>query len=350
MIRKMLLASVSLALVAGAPASAQRARYPLTESLRPVNFATPDIPEWTLRPGRLIDVGGHRLNLYCMGRGGPTILMFSGGGWGAMAFGGIQPAIAEHGRVCSYDRAGIGFSEVGNPEPSPEQPIRDVATMMERAGERGPFVLVGWSLGGMEARQFAADYPDRVAGLVTIDGSAFDDQPLTGTETWHTASVKLITDCHNDAVAGVFRTNADRLRACARLLNPLDRIPAVRAAIGDRVLDPAAYAIARHRITRGSEMYARLRATRRTFGDLPVRALLASEHIVPPANANASRETIANPTFVRFAVTVAGWSTNGRVVTVPGTGHAIHFQRPDAVVDVIREVHGLARARAARRR
>lgn len=336
-----------LALLASLPLSAaadSRDRQS-TPPLKPVNLANPELPDWAARPGRLIDVGGYRLNLYCQGEGGPTILFFAGGGWGAAGFANIQPALAAHGRVCSYDRAGQGFSDIGPLEPPVDQAIRDAATLMAKAGEKGPFIAVGWSLGGMEARQFATDHPELVAGLVTIDGSSFDEEPLTGDESWYKRSVVMLTDCLNDARSGVLAKDETRRRACARMINPLDRVPAMRAAIGDRVIDPNVFVLNLYNFQHNGARAARLRETRRPFGDIPFRALLASEHVVVPAGKPplASADAMPNASFVRFAIKVATLSTDGHVVIVPGTTHPIHFDRPDQVVAVIEEVRTRAR-------
>jgi len=321
-----------------APASARERKA--SPPLKPVNLANPELPDWATRPGRLIDVGGYRLNLYCQGKGGPTILFFAGGGWGAAGFSNIQPALARHGRVCSYDRAGQGFSDIGPLEPPIDQAVRDARMMMAKAGETGPFIAVGWSLGGMEARQFATDHPELVAGLVTIDGSAFDEEPLTGEESWFKRSVTMLTDCLNDARSGLLGKDETRRRACARMINPLDRVPAMRAAIGDRVIDPNVFMLNLYNFQHNGARATRLRETRRAFGDIPFRALLASEHVVVPAGKPplASSDSMPNASFVKFAIKVATLSTDSHVVIVPGTTHPIHFDRPDQVVAVIEDV------------
>lgn len=324
---------------------AARDRFPLTAALKPVDMSRPSVPDWTLRPGRLVDVGGYRLNIYCMGRGAPTTVLFSGGGWGAIAFSNIQPALSEHGRVCSFDRAGAGFSDLGPLTPDPGQGAREASILLDRAGEKGPFVLAGWSLGGMEARQFAADHPERVAGLVMIDGSPFDEVPLKGDESWYLGSLKLLADCRKDADAGTLRTDPARRSYCARVVNPLDALPQVRAAIGDRVIDPHAYALADYNLRHQPAVFARLRDTRKDFGNLPLRVIVASDHVIAPQPEDkpAALDAISNPALLRFAVKLAGTSQRGKVIIVPGTSHAVHFDRPDEVVATIVDVLDVVR-------
>lgn len=121
-------------------------------------------------PGRLVDVGGHRLHIYCTGSGSPTVVLEPGlGEPSSMVAGWIAPAIAADTRVCIYDRAGRGWSE---PAAGPEDGVAlasSLHTLLERAGEQGPYVLAGHSAGGAYVLNFARLYPDDVAGVVLLD-------------------------------------------------------------------------------------------------------------------------------------------------------------------------------------
>jgi pimeloyl-ACP methyl ester carboxylesterase len=123
-------------------------------------------------PGRLIDVGGHRLHLNCTGSGSPTVVLEPGAGMMSSALGWIAPAVARDTRVCVYDRAGRGWSE---PADGPQDGLRiatDLHTLLQRGQVPGPYVLAGHSFGGLYALTYAARYPDEVAGMVLIDSTA----------------------------------------------------------------------------------------------------------------------------------------------------------------------------------
>jgi len=122
------------------------------------------------RPGHLVQLpDGRKLNLYCSGRGSPTVLLESGFGAGAFAWGKVQPTIAWKTRVCAYDRAGYGFSDPG-PLPRDGATIaRDLDLALQAAGIRGPYIVVGHSAGALYARLFAARRLDQVQGLVLLD-------------------------------------------------------------------------------------------------------------------------------------------------------------------------------------
>src|SRR5256884_5080505 len=124
----------------------------------------------TAMPGHLVDVGGHRLYVHCTGSGSPTVVLVSGLAETSVYWDGwIAPAVAQNTTVCSYDRAGQGWSD---PPAGPQDGAAvatDLHTLLANAQIPGPYVLVGHSTGGAYARVFAARYPDQVAGMVFLD-------------------------------------------------------------------------------------------------------------------------------------------------------------------------------------
>ncbi len=126
-------------------------------------------------PGQLVDIGGYRLHLWCAGDGAPAVILDTGLGGSSADWGVVQPAVAQFTRVCSYDRAGMGYSDRG---PSPRTARRiasELAELLARGGIAGPVVLVGASIAGFDVRVFASDHPERAAGLVLVDASHEDD-------------------------------------------------------------------------------------------------------------------------------------------------------------------------------
>jgi pimeloyl-ACP methyl ester carboxylesterase len=125
-------------------------------------------------PGRLVDSGGRNLHLDCRGdntRGQPTIVLEAGLGESSLTWAGVLPTLAETYRVCAYDRAGYGWSEPAATPPHATAIITDLHTLLQRANEPGPYLLVGHSLGGLYARLFAQRYPAETAGLLLLDPS-----------------------------------------------------------------------------------------------------------------------------------------------------------------------------------
>jgi pimeloyl-ACP methyl ester carboxylesterase len=122
-------------------------------------------------PGRSYDVGGYALHLDCTGSGSPTVVLQGGLGSTSPSWARIAPEVAGATRVCAYDRAGQGWSDDSPHPPDGRQAAADLHTLLERAGEDGPFVLVGHSTGGSYAMTYAARHPEQVAGMVLLDSA-----------------------------------------------------------------------------------------------------------------------------------------------------------------------------------
>lgn len=132
-------------------------------------------------PGTLVDVGGRRLHLNCSGSGSPTVVLESGLGETSPAWTRITAEVSQSTRVCAYDRAGQGWSDdVGAPQDGLAI-AADLHTLLARAGEPGPYVLVGHSAGGPYVMTYAARFPDEVAGMVLLDSmSPYEFTALPG--------------------------------------------------------------------------------------------------------------------------------------------------------------------------
>jgi pimeloyl-ACP methyl ester carboxylesterase len=120
-------------------------------------------------PGQLIDVGDHSLHINCTGIGSPTVVLEPGLGEPSTAMAWISADVATTTRVCVYDRAGRGWSESAAGPQDGVQTATDLHTLLERAGEPGPYVLAGHSAGGIYVLNFAHLYPQQVAGVVLLD-------------------------------------------------------------------------------------------------------------------------------------------------------------------------------------
>jgi pimeloyl-ACP methyl ester carboxylesterase len=132
--------------------------------------------------GHLVQVGSIRMNIDCSGQGSPTVILESGWGGPSIDWLMVQPEVAKFTRVCSYDRAGYGWSDPG-PEPrSSLQIAHELKQLLQAAGEKGPYILVGHSMGGYDIRVYTGQYPDDVVGMVLVDAS-HEDQDLRAPES-----------------------------------------------------------------------------------------------------------------------------------------------------------------------
>jgi pimeloyl-ACP methyl ester carboxylesterase len=131
-------------------------------------------------PGNLIDVGGFKMHIHCMGEGSPTVILEALSGGFSSYWAWVQPEVAKQVRVCAYDRAGFGWSENDSEPESPQRTAQNLHTLLTNAGINGPYVMVGHSKGGLYVREYAALYPQEVAGIVLLDSSnpyQFDRYP-----------------------------------------------------------------------------------------------------------------------------------------------------------------------------
>jgi pimeloyl-ACP methyl ester carboxylesterase len=126
-------------------------------------------------PGRLIDVGGYQLHLYCTGRGSPTVILEAPATGMSATWAWVQTDVAKMTRVCSYDRSGLGWSEAGDAPFTPQAVAPELNALLATAGERGPLVVAGAELGAAFATLYASRYPDDTAALVLVNPpGAFD--------------------------------------------------------------------------------------------------------------------------------------------------------------------------------
>ncbi len=122
-------------------------------------------------PGEMVDVGGYRLHINCVGQGSPTVVLDGGSGEMSAQWVRVQQEVSGTTRVCAYDRAGMGWSEMGPDPRDAKQITSELHTLLKGAGIKGPYVLVGHSLGGLSMQTYAHRYPDEVAGVALVDSS-----------------------------------------------------------------------------------------------------------------------------------------------------------------------------------
>jgi pimeloyl-ACP methyl ester carboxylesterase len=232
-------------------------------------------------PGQLVDVGGYRLHLYCVGTGTPTAILESGLATPAPVWAWVQPAVATATRVCAYDRADVGWSDPGPAPRDARQIARELHALLGAAGVAGPYVLVGHSYGGKYVRVYAADYPTEVAGMVLVDTSHPDQWTSTPAGQ---AQYKQI-----EQVNAIFRLLAPLgiLRAI-NYFPPSRELPARQSAETKAFLDStrvAASNAAEFGATPATDAQVRAAGT---LGARPLVVLTATDHGYQGSAANSS--------------------------------------------------------------
>jgi len=129
-----------------------------------------------MRPQQLVKIGSRSINLYCIGTGSPTIVLDASGGGDILDWRFVQPLLAEHRRVCSYDRAGFGFSDPAPPPRDAATDATDLHALVEAGALSPPFVLVGYSFSTLSARIYADRYSSDLFGVVLLEPDIEDHQ------------------------------------------------------------------------------------------------------------------------------------------------------------------------------
>jgi formylglycine-generating enzyme required for sulfatase activity len=341
----------------------------LTITLATLPVSTQPLPSSSdsmyAKPGRLVSVGTHRLNLYCMGSGSPAVVFDSGWGDWAPAWSKVQPEIAKWTRACSYDRAGTGFSDPG---PMPRTSVRiaqELRTALHRAGIDGPYVLVGSAFGGDNVRTFADLYMDEVAGLVLDDADPVDLEPRAMQEEDHRGLARLpadLRDCRNliaqhqplpaqpprpgrppqTCAQRFFFRGLPEAEWSKQLNAKLLEIVQTKVALYD------AFASEMEQ-TPADQIY--LQQHQRSLGSRPIRVLTSGNHGV----GHLERKPADTPEHLKYeqetTAAQARWlelSSDSKQIFTRNSSEYIQFDEPETLVNAVREVYDRAHSPTAK--
>jgi pimeloyl-ACP methyl ester carboxylesterase len=265
-------------------------------------------------PGQLVDIGGYRLHLWCTGNGAPAVILDTGLGGSSAGWVFVQPDVARFTRVCSYDRAGMGYSDPG---PSPRTARRiasELAKLLDRSGIAGPVVLVGASIAGFNVRVFASDHPERAAGLVLVDASHEAD---THEVPPMARFVPLLS------TVGVLRLFGVSFGQRVESLPPSVQ----RYALATR-FRAAGYQAAADEIIHIRESVSEVRSSRRKL-TIPVVVVTGARG--------------ADESWRQMQQDLTSLSERGCLMIARQSGHVVSVDQPEVVVDAIRTVVETAR-------
>jgi pimeloyl-ACP methyl ester carboxylesterase len=294
-------------------------------------------------PGQLINLGGRKLHVYCTGAGPsgrPTVVLEAGAGAFAIDWALVQQPLARGFRVCSYDRAGYGWSDPGGVVDDGERVRDDLHRALALAGAHPPYVMVGASLGSLFVRLYQHHYPAEVVGMVLVDPT-HEDGLLTVVDGVLTPIATLSAEAYR--IANPPPTEPPPLRppelqpAYRRLP---DALQAQRLWLESRFL-AAAHAATPASIAAFNErqraMLAQLHdldaANPRSLGDLPLVVL--------------TRGLNADDRLWALHDDLARRSSRSRHTRVPDADHEIHLMRPDVVIEAIKDVVETGRAQSS---
>jgi pimeloyl-ACP methyl ester carboxylesterase len=293
-------------------------------------------------PGRLIDVGGYRLHLSCLGTGAPAVVMEAGAGDAGFVWALVQPRVAEFTTACVYDRAGHGWSDPGPLPPTAWETIRVLHTVLERGGLAGPRVLVGHSLGGPIVRLYRAAYPGDVAGMVLVD-SAHEAQFTRLPAAYKEITQKSIQSLRGQLRLAITLTRSGLLALRPRLFPTHPRLPedAAAASRALAVTDTKWLEAIMAEQEAVEDILAEVGAADvGTMADLPLVVLARGRPDALPPQVAPAPEVVADVERVwrELQAELAARSSRGTLIVANQSGHYIQLDDPELVVTAIRQV------------
>jgi pimeloyl-ACP methyl ester carboxylesterase len=278
--------------------------------------------------GRLLDVGGRKMHIHCAGEGNPTVILDSGLGDSYLSWRKVQPEIAKFTRVCSYDRAGLGYSDPSSQPRTSKVIAEELHALLRAASVSPPYVIVGHSMGGYDVRVYTSLYRNEIVGMVLVDASHPDQENRFPAElknmegSWHREAQfiaytmpigipRLLGLCENDAVIRAADCNWHSAREQLAEISAFPESAAEAAQSG-------------------------------SLSDLPL-AVLSHD---PEKPSNDLPPELAKPTneaWEKMQEELAHLSTRGTQTVAKNSAHYIQIDRPDVVIDAVRNVVEQAR-------
>jgi len=281
-------------------------------------------------PGRWVDVGGYKLHLYSSGAGTVPVVLVAANGGGVLDWYKVQPELARFTQVVSYDRAGMGWSEPGPGPRSSAQIVQELHTLLNKAGIRAPYVLVGHSLGGLHVQLYAMQYPEEVAGLVLVDASHAE---MAGRDGFVPSAFAMPALVRVVGSLGVVRL-LNQVNDWSNGRRPNDFGPTFRADLEHEA--SMLYSHTEDLVAMAREFAslptssAQVRAANLQLGDKPLFVLTRS------GEANPSPRRLAMETLWRgWQADLAGRSRDVQHVVADQGGHYLQQDQPDLVVKAV---------------
>jgi pimeloyl-ACP methyl ester carboxylesterase len=281
--------------------------------------------------GQMVDVDGHKMHIHCLGEGSPTVILEAGLDDFSIFWSQVQPEAARFTRVCSYDRAGLGWSE-SSPDPrTSETMVKELHFLLVKANIDAPYVLVGHSFGGALMRLYAHHYPDEVAGMVLVD--AAPDDLFTRIPRWENAIAGKL---------GFYRILAP-LSSSGLLAFVPENIPN-RGLPDDGLAQYRAIAVSTEYFQTAvaeNEAFennlAEVRTANVSLGDMPL-IVISRGRWEPMPGFSKTENQQAWQTWQEMQSELLSLSSDSRQIVATKSEHNIQLQQPQLVTEALKDV------------
>ena len=298
------------------------------------------IPDSYAQAGSLIGISqGRQLNLRCTGQGPTTVILEAGSHTDTTTWFKVQPLIATFAKVCSYDRAGYGFSSEGPMPRNLDADALDLHDLIGHAGIKTPVVMVGHSLGSNIARRYAQLYAGDVSGMVLIDPPAQDVAAFApdwskDEEATNARRFDFIRQCLAGAEKHQLASPPAELQHCTAAPNPLAS-DKVNAAIAVYKYKPAFWRTLLSELQDNAVIYSKPVSPKETVGQLPLIVLTASDATADaPPDVRRALEAATDKTQAQIAAT----SSRGERQVVAKSSHDMQLDQPEAIANAVAKV------------
>ena len=297
-------------------------------------------------PGQMVDVGGHRLHLYCTGKGSPTVVLEAAApGW-SLYWSLVQPEVAKVTRVCAYDRAGLGWSERGPSPRTGQRMARELHQLLKRAGISGPYIFVGHSLGGFVARLYREEHPTDIVGMVLVDAGHESEMRQAEFRTFVNSGMSMLPLLRAMTILGM-----PRLFASFESLPPFLSQQEEKVPEKVRPMLRAGWLRTSYPTTlseEGDALVETLEQVRHIgpLGDLPLVVLTATGPVWWPDMPGAVNPVKFRKMWLDLQQDLTKLSSNSRQVFADQSGHFIQFDQPELVITAIRQLVETARQKS----
>lgn len=303
-------------------------------------------------PGKLVDLGGWRIHINCTGEAklnAPTVVLESGSGDFSFDWSLVQPGVARFTQVCSYDRAGQAWSDLGPRPRTMKQIAYELETALAKLGIKPPYVLAGQSFGGLLVRTFATQYPKEVAGMVLVDSTHEDTKlNLNGKmqRMRELSEGRIIPPVQTSISAADKTLSADELQKIQEFLKQIGppRINPPFNHLPPQIQQVRLWALAQPQHYAADddpywgEEFAEIYSGRRTgeypLGDIPLIVLTRGKSEYPDTEVGRQLDEERK----RMQLDLLRLSRNSKQIIAGVSGHHIQLDDPGLVIDAIREV------------